>query len=269
MTHQLLTVSGDRTPNRMKFMLAAVFVVVACGGDGGATQGGSPGTEGNHCYPNGTCNSGLLCHHKPPLDTCEKTSLAIPAPPVGMGDASGTGGTCLNCNGGVSGTPAGAAGVCLNCSSGGASAGGTTGAGGATGAPCTTDADCAGPDSCVLCSFGAVVCSGCSNGQCNYLTLFRPCVSGGVDYGPGSACGNGYLNVGLEECDGANLNGATCDSVSSGALPYGKLFCSSTCTRVLQGCSAVPIGTGGATSSGGATSTGGTDAGQVTDAAPG
>lgn len=130
-------------------------------------------------------------------------------------------------------------------------AGGAMNTGGAPGADCTTDAECAGPDSCVLCTFGAVVCSKCENRHCSYL--YRPggaCISGGLDYGMGSFCGNGYLNVGLEECDGTDQKGATCQSATMGALPYGKPYCSTSCTLVLTGCSASPISTGGETDGG-------------------
>ncbi len=49
------------------------------------------------------------------------------------------------------------------------------------------------------------------------------------------SCGNGVIDDG-EDCDGAELHGATCASTSLGALPGGHLACSSTCSFDLSGC---------------------------------
>ncbi len=53
-------------------------------------------------------------------------------------------------------------------------------------------------------------------------------------------CGDGQIN-GLEQCDGMNLNMATCGSLGEGT---GTLNCSPTCTYDLGMCSGA--GTGGA-----------------------
>lgn len=55
-------------------------------------------------------------------------------------------------------------------------------------------------------------------------------------------CGNGRLDR-SELCDGAELDGETCATVTMGALPAGTLSCSSTCRFVTTGCT--PAGSGG------------------------
>ena len=47
------------------------------------------------------------------------------------------------------------------------------------------------------------------------------------------ACGDGIVRLGVEDCDGSDLNGQTC---ASRGLPSGTLKCSSTCTFDTSGC---------------------------------
>jgi hypothetical protein len=72
------------------------------------------------------------------------------------------------------------------------------------------------------------------------------------------ACGNGIVD-GMENCDGADLRGATCASATMGARPVGTLFCSPFCTFDTTFCAGgfFDGGTGG-TGTGGF----GTDGGQ-------
>ncbi|MBM4361780.1 MAG: hypothetical protein FJ104_03790 [Deltaproteobacteria bacterium] len=80
---------------------------------------------------------------------------------------------------------------------------------------------------------------------------------GGATVGaPG--CGNGVIEPG-EECDGAQLNGATCASATMGALPNGSVTCVG-CLLDTAGCSGAGTGgagTGGTLGTGGAPGTGG------------
>jgi hypothetical protein len=48
-------------------------------------------------------------------------------------------------------------------------------------------------------------------------------------------CGDGAINIG-EECDGANLNGETCDTATNGANPLGVLSCNANCTLNATSC---------------------------------
>jgi len=75
-------------------------------------------------------------------------------------------------------------------------------------------------------------------------------------------CGNGVLDAG-ESCDGFDLGGQTCASVTFGSLPNGFLLCSPFCTFDITFCTAGDGGVGGAGGSfGGAGGFGGTfDAG--------
>ena len=59
---------------------------------------------------------------------------------------------------------------------------------------------------------------------------------------------------GDEQCDGANLNGQTCQSITMMAQAVGMLSCDSTCHFIVSGCN---MGAGGGTGSGGGTGTGG------------
>lgn len=75
--------------------------------------------------------------------------------------------------------------------------------------------------------------------------------------GPGGkTCGNGTIDTG-EQCDGRNLNDATCATATMGARPSGKLGCSKSCTFNTKGCKAGPGGAGGSAGSGGAAGGGG------------
>lgn len=54
--------------------------------------------------------------------------------------------------------------------------------------------------------------------------------------GDACECGNGIINSG-EECDGLNLNGESCSSVTSGRMTVGNLKCSAYCLIDATGCS--------------------------------
>jgi hypothetical protein len=73
-------------------------------------------------------------------------------------------------------------------------------------------------------------------------------------------CGNGTIDTG-EQCDGRNLNGATCATATMGARPNGTLSCSRSCTFNTKGCKAGGAGGtgggGGAAGGGGLAGTGG------------
>lgn len=66
-------------------------------------------------------------------------------------------------------------------------------------------------------------------------------VGGGTPGGP--LCGNGVVDA-TESCDGANLQGETCYSVTMGSSPYGTLSCTS-CIFDLSGCYGGGVGQGG------------------------
>lgn len=81
-----------------------------------------------------------------------------------------------------------------------------------------------------------------------------------------SKCGNGKVDPG-EACDGADLDGETCSSVTMGSRVSGTLKCTHQCTFDTTGCGPTETGgTGGVAGSGGTagTSTGGTG-GMITD----
>jgi len=76
---------------------------------------------------------------------------------------------------------------------------------------------------------------------------------------PGTrTCGNGRIDTG-EQCDGRNLNGQTCATVTMGAKPRGSLSCSKSCTFNTKRCTG--SGAGGTGGSGGAAGSGGASAG--------
>src|SRR5262249_51389831 len=58
-----------------------------------------------------------------------------------------------------------------------------------------------------------------------------------------SLCGNGLIDFG-EPCDGMQLNGATCATVTGGAFPVGTLKCSPMCGFDMSGCTEAPGGGG-------------------------
>lgn len=62
-------------------------------------------------------------------------------------------------------------------------------------------------------------------------------------------CGNGRVDP-TELCDGSELDGETCATVTMGALPAGTLRCSSTCSFDTAGCALA--GSGGSAGTGGA-----------------
>ena len=58
---------------------------------------------------------------------------------------------------------------------------------------------------------------------------------------PPSLCGNGTVDIGSEQCDGANLGGRTC--VTQG-YQAGTLSCNTNCTFNTSGCTGAPPGSG-------------------------
>src|SRR5262245_49858020 len=70
---------------------------------------------------------------------------------------------------------------------------------------------------------------------------------------PSTVCGDQMVQAG-EQCDGQNLNGQTCQSVTMNPMATGTLACDTSCRLVTSGCT---TGAGGGTGSGGGTGTGG------------
>lgn len=85
------------------------------------------------------------------------------------------------------------------------------------------------------------VCAGGMRGERTCRNgVWQPCRCG-----EGASCGNGRLEGG-EMCDGDNLGGETCASVTMSALPAGQLFCSAECAFDTTRCRGRPVGVGGA-----------------------
>src|SRR5262245_40588757 len=59
-----------------------------------------------------------------------------------------------------------------------------------------------------------------------------------------AGCGNG-IREGDEQCDGADLGGETCGSVTMNAAAKGQLGCSEACEIDVSGCVSPADGTGG------------------------
>jgi len=78
---------------------------------------------------------------------------------------------------------------------------------------------------------------------------------GGSGVVPPPGCGNGTIGAG-EQCDGAQLNGATCATATMGALPVGNVSCSADCRIVATGCSSLGGGGTGGIGTGGGSGTG-------------
>ena len=89
---------------------------------------------------------------------------------------------------------------------------------------------------CVPSQTSPCVCDDGSSGWrlCLEDGFFGECVCSG------SVCGNGIIE-GLEQCDGANLNDATCSSLGGGR---GNLSCTSRCSFDLSRCSGSGCGNG-------------------------
>ncbi|HEX3596427.1 MAG TPA: hypothetical protein VHU80_15060 [Polyangiaceae bacterium] len=86
--------------------------------------------------------------------------------------------------------------------------------------------------------------------------------------GGNGSCGNGFRD-GAESCDGFDLGGQTCASVTMGARPFGSLFCTPTCdfdTTFCTGGSIEDGGTGGFSGTGGSVGLPPVDAGMGTAA---
>ena len=64
----------------------------------------------------------------------------------------------------------------------------------------------------------------------------RAIIGIGINETQGGFCGNG-LAEGSEDCDGFDMRGATCASVTMGARPNGSLFCTFDCTFDTSFCS--------------------------------
>lgn len=81
------------------------------------------------------------------------------------------------------------------------------------------------------CSFSVSGCFDCGNGLCEAGENQSNCLS---DCSLQSLCGNGTIGAN-EECDGTNLNGKTCLTLTSG-YHGGTLRCSSSCLFDTSGC---------------------------------
>lgn len=103
-------------------------------------------------------------------------------------------------------------------------------------------------DSCfaagVRCTF---VGCGINNECCRYsCECDQSCASGGIPFNacpislPNCNCGNGVIDPG-EDCDGANLNGETCESLG---FHSGTLTCTSSCTFNTNQCTNPVCGNG-------------------------
>jgi hypothetical protein len=90
-----------------------------------------------------------------------------------------------------------------------------------------------------------------------------PSAGGGVVY-PGNKCGDGYVTY-PEECDGADLSGQTCATVTMNPQAYGTLRCGSGCVLDTSSCriggAGGAVGYGGYVGYGGRIGAGGTGAG--------
>jgi hypothetical protein len=90
----------------------------------------------------------------------------------------------------------------------------------------------------------------------------RAIIGIGIHETQGEFCGNGVAE-GSEDCDGKDMRGATCASVTMGARPNGTLFCNFDClfdTTFCQGGGGFDGGTGGF-GTGGVVGTGGVTGG--------
>jgi hypothetical protein len=92
--------------------------------------------------------------------------------------------------------------------------------------------------------------SGSGQGAGNKTTGAGKASIGG-NHGTVATCGDGVLQD-KEECDGTQLGGATCGSVTMGFKPAGTLRCSAACTWNISGCVG-PNGSGGKVGTGGFT----------------
>ncbi len=93
--------------------------------------------------------------------------------------------------------------------------------------------------------------------------------SGGGAGGAKAVCGDG-VRAGVEQCDAADLGGATCASATGGVAPTGTLSCFANCTFDTLACVHGGAGAGGGGGAGGATTTCGNgkrDAGEPCDGA--
>jgi len=82
---------------------------------------------------------------------------------------------------------------------------------------------------------------------------------------PGPNCGDGTVNAD-EQCDGPNLSGKTCATMTMGVSPNGTLVCRANCTLDVSGCTG--NGPPGGGSTGGGSNGAGGGRGQGTGAGP-
>ncbi len=99
---------------------------------------------------------------------------------------------------------------------------------------------------------------GGNGGTSPYDTGGRYSSTGGIYYGTGGRyrgyCGDGIVDV-YEDCDGRNLNGATCASLTGVPGAYGTVSCSYSCYYEVYNC--YLASTGGAWNAGGYVGMGG------------
>lgn len=109
--------------------------------------------------------------------------------------------------------------------------------GGATCASATGHADAGGVLACdASCVVDVTACAFCGDGTCNNN---EGCGEGAqnceADCGVCAGCNNGQIDAG-EQCDGANLNGATCASATGHGDAQGNLACNGSCGFDTSGC---------------------------------
>jgi len=174
---------GERSPFAPA-CLALIASIVIAAGSGCSRDPLAEGAEGQHCFRNGTCDTGLIC----------LSDLCVRPPDGGLGGrggttgsggagAAGTGGTGGSIGGQQAGRGGGTAGSGVGGATGG-TAGATTGTGGSAGGTAGGSGGAAAGT-----TGGATGGTGGATG------------TGGT--GAASACGNGAIDLG-EGCDDRN-----------------------------------------------------------------
>ncbi len=107
---------------------------------------------------------------------------------------------------------------------------------------------------------GALLALGCSSSSDGSPPPSADASAGGSGYGGSgsTSCNNNNTLDPGEMCDGSQLNGETCQSLTMGTRPGGQLKCSSSCNFDTSGC----LGGQGGSSGGGGTTGGGATTGQ-------
>ncbi|MFO0611759.1 MAG: hypothetical protein U0414_04165 [Polyangiaceae bacterium] len=120
--------------------------------------------------------------------------------------------------------------ICGDGTKNGADACDGTDFGGATCATVTGHPDAGGSLSCTpACAIDGAACVFCGDGACNNNEGCGPGTQNcEADCGVCPGCNNGQIDAG-EQCDGANLNGATCASATGHAEAQGTLKCTGGC----------------------------------------